>query len=89
MKNSILMGSLVVAMALLPSFASAATTAYDVVGGDVEVYLVPGSMNVQPSLDEKQGDAEIVSAVFLGTQWRVEVECLESAPTHCLGDIVS
>jgi len=88
MKKS-LIGALVVTMALLPSFASATSTAYDVEIDDAKVYFVDGTLNVQPSLDQTAGEAEIVSAVFLGTQWRVEVMCHDDSPVDCEGFILS
>lgn len=87
--NKSLIGALVVAMALLPSFASAASTAYDVDIGDKEVYFVPGTLTVEPSLDEDAGEAEITSAIFLGTEWRVEVMCDDESPVNCEGFILS
>ena len=58
-------------------------------GGDIDACFVDGTRNVRPSLHEGQGDAEIVNAVFLGTQWRAAVERLESAPTRWLGEVLS
>lgn len=87
--NKSLIGALVVAMALLPSFASATTTAYDVPIGDTKVYFVPGSLGTTPTLQQSVGSASIVSSVFLVNQWRVEVMCHEDSPDDCEGDIVS
>ena len=89
MKNSMMMGALVLAIALVPSFASAASTSYAVDIGMTKNYLVPGTLLVQPTLDQDHGEAEIVSAVFLGTQWSVDVRCKSTSAVNCDGFILS
>lgn len=88
--NKTMIGALIVAMALLPSFASAATTAYLVDEDDFEIYEVSGSLLVVPTLDQDEGSAAITSANFnSGTmKWTVRVDCLDSSTGRCTGDIV-
>lgn len=89
MKNSILTGALVLAMALTPSFASATNTAYDVDIGMTTRYFAPGVLAVEPTLSQSAGSAEIAQKVFLGTQWLVDVHCLSTSSVDCLGNIVT
>jgi hypothetical protein len=89
MKNSILMGALVLAMALLPSFASATTTAYNVGIGMSELYNAPGVSTVSPTLDQDQGDAFIANSQFVLDHWEVLVTCRVTSSVDCLGDIVT
>jgi len=87
--NKTLIGALVVSMALLPSIASAASTPYFVEIDSSKVYVVAGTLLVEPTLQQDAGNAEIVSAVFLGTQWRVEVMCHHDSPVDCEGFVQS
>ena len=91
MKNSILMGALVLAMALLPSFASATATPYLVSEGNFDTYQVPGTLLVVPTLDQDEGNAVITSASFDDQQmkWTVQVSCVSSDTDRCTGDIIS
>lgn len=89
MKNSILTGALVLAMALTPSLASATNTAYAVDIGMRESYLAPGLESVEPTLSQTAGSAEISNKLFLGTQWLVEVHCFDNSAVDCVGNIVS
>ena len=89
MKNSILMGALVLAMALTPSFASATTTNYAVDIGDTVRYMVDGTLLVEPTLTQSAGQAEISGKLFLGTQWRVDVHCFSNSDADCAGVINS
>lgn len=88
MKKS-LIGALVVTMALLPSFASATNTAYDVEIGQLENYVVPGTLLVEPTLSQTHGDAMIDDKLFLGAAWSVDVRCLSTSSVDCDGFIVS
>lgn len=87
--NKSMIGALVIAMALLPSFASATASPYFERIGEKHNYTVPGVLNVEPVLDQDAGNARMNSKVFLGTQWLVEVECLSTSLVDCSGDIVS
>lgn len=89
MKNSILLGTLVIAMALVPSFAAATNTAYAEVIGGKGSYTVPGTLLVMPTLSQDHGTAQINNPVFLGTSWSLEVECLSTSTENCDGFIVS
>lgn len=89
--NKSLIGALVVAMALLPSFASATSTPYDVAVGDHKVYNVPGTSGTQPTLSQTTGTAQILSATFDSSTmtWDVDVACVASTTLSCTGNIVS
>lgn len=87
--NKSMIGALVLTMALLPSFASATNTAYDVDIGMFEQYFAPGVLSVEPTLSQSAGSAEISEKVFLGTQWLVEVHCFSNSPVDCEGNIVT
>lgn len=91
MKNSILMGGIVLTIALLPSFAAATSTPYLVDEGQREVYPdLSGTLLNPPTLDQDEGTAVIVDADFddVAMEWTVEIECLSSATVRCTGDIV-
>jgi hypothetical protein len=83
--NKSMIGALVVAMALLPSFASAASFAYDVPALSSEDYDVTGT---NPTLDQDQGIAAITNVQDMGSFLRVTVTC-SSLLVACLGDIVT
>lgn len=85
--NKSLIGAIVVAMALLPSFASATNTAYDVPAGMSLPYVVDGTESVLPTLDEDNGDAEIRDPSFALGKWSLHVECISLV--DCDGFIVS
>lgn len=89
--NKSLIGALVVAMALLPSFASAYSTPYDVIVGNTDRYFVPGTLLVVPTLTQTEGTASIVSATFDSTamEWDVRIACASSSTGHCKGTINS
>lgn len=87
--NKSMIGALVIAMALLPSFASATNTAYDVNVGMVKLYQAPGVSSVAPTLAQSQGLAQIASSSFVVDHWEVFVECRANSPARCLGDIVT
>ena len=89
MKNSILMGALVLAMALTPSFASATNTAYDVDIGMSKLYSAPGVSTVSPTLSQSQGDAAILGSEFVVDHWEVLVGCNAFSALRCLGNIVT
>lgn len=85
--NKSLIGALVVAMALLPSFASAASFPYDVEIGDMEKYTVLGS---SPTLSQTTGDAfidhtEVVAPGVLD----VWVKCRDTSSVDCTGNILT
>lgn len=91
MKYSILMGALVLAVALLPSFAAATSTPYDILVDDFEVFEVPGTLLNPPTLSQTEGNAVITSATYDGgtMKWTVRVDCISSSTGHCKGDLVS
>lgn len=89
MKNSIFLGSLVIAMALIPSFASATNTAYSVDIGMSKLYNAPGVATVLPTLSQSQGSAQIVAKQFVVDHWEVLVGCDSDSPANCLGNIVT
>jgi hypothetical protein len=86
-----LVGALVIAMALLPSFASATSTPYNVDLADHKVYNVPGTAGTQPTLSQSTGTAEILSATFnsVTMKWAVDVACVASTSLVCTGNIIS
>lgn len=90
MKKS-LIGAVVVAMTLLPSFAAATSTPYDVLVGNTDPYVVPGTLLLVPTLSQTEGTASIVSATFDGTamEWTVRIACASSGTGHCKGNIIS
>lgn len=87
--NKSLIGALVVAMALLPSFASATTTAYDVDIGMTESYNAPGVVGTAPTLSQATGTASILNAQFVVDHWVVLVRCSSQSSADCTGDIVT
>lgn len=90
MKNSTLMGALVIAIALVPSFASASTfTPYAELIGQKHTYTALGVQSVMPTLSQAHGTAQINNPQFVGTAWVLEVECLASSPVNCDGNIVT
>lgn len=91
MKHSILMGALVLAVALLPSFAAAASTPYNVAEGQRKVYEdLSGTLLNPPTLAQTQGTAAIVDASFdnVAMEWTVEIECFSSSTDFCTGNIL-
>lgn len=79
---------ILILLALALGTASAASVAYSIEPGDCEVYFVPGSLTTPPTIDNEQGDVEVVSVLFIpADQWRVELCCADTSPETCEGYI--
>lgn len=85
MKNSFLAASIVLAIALIPSFASAATTDYNNAIGEEKHYVVQGT---SATLTPSQGDAFIVSQTpVVGGFLDVLIKCRDTSSVRCMGVI--
>lgn len=86
MKNSILMGSVVLAVALFPSFAAADTASYDLdFGESTTLTLEGGPLAIPvPSLDI---GVPVIAMVWVPTEevWLIEVVCADPVTERCVG----
>ena len=91
MKNSIICALLVTATLLTP-FASAGSQAYNVGVGQLDGFNIAGSLTSPPMLDQDEGLAVIVDAVFnpLSERWVGDITCVVPAEDGvCTGTVSS
>ena len=88
MRNIVLCATVLsIALASAVPSASAATVAYFAEIGETDVVEIEGS---NPMLDERQGEASILSVVPLTNgKLQVTVFCHLDSPEDCEGDVVT
>lgn len=91
MKNSILMGGLVLATALLPSFAAADSASYNLDVGTFDDFRLDGGPTDVPNpvLSQTEGVAVVLAMVWIpdDEEWVVTILCVASLTGVCEGQV--